>query len=160
MQINIVAVGTRMPSWIGAGFAEYQLRLPANMRPKLIEVPLEKRLKTTVINKVVEKESEALFKKTHSDDCVIVLDVLGSKISTDEVAEFLKDSQLRGKSICFLIGGPDGICPRYIRRAQFCWSLSEMTLPHSLVRVILLEQLYRAWSINAHQPYHRGRREK
>jgi 23S rRNA (pseudouridine1915-N3)-methyltransferase len=65
MQINIVAVGTRMPSWIGAGFAEYQLRLPANMRPKLIEVPLEKRLKTTVINKVVEKESEALFKKNH-----------------------------------------------------------------------------------------------
>ena len=160
MQINIVTVGTRMPSWIEEGFAEYRRRLPTHLCPRLIEVPSEKRRKTTVINNAVKKESEALFKKTHQDGCVIVLDVLGSKIRTDEVANFLKHWQLQSKSVYFLIGGPDGICPRYIRRAQFCWSLSEMTLPHSLVRVILLEQLYRAWSINAHQPYHRGRREE
>ncbi|MAJ79992.1 MAG: 23S rRNA (pseudouridine(1915)-N(3))-methyltransferase RlmH [Porticoccaceae bacterium] len=156
MQITIVAVGTRMPNWVQEGFIEYQRRLPVNIRPKLIEVPLAKRRKTTVKENAVEKESEALFKNTQQDDCVIVLDVLGSKVSTNEVADFLKDCQLQSKNIHFLIGGPDGISPNYIRRAQFCWSLSEMTLPHSLVRIILLEQLYRAWSIRSNHPYHRA----
>tara|TARA_A100001011_G_scaffold382144_1_gene451484 strand:+ start:2504 stop:2974 length:471 start_codon:yes stop_codon:yes gene_type:complete len=156
MQITISAVGTRTPKWIQEGVTNYQRRLPANLCPKLIEVPLEKRRKTTVIDNAVEKESEALFKKIHSDDCVIILDVSGIKISTNEVADFLKYWQFQNKNIYFLIGGPDGISPRYIRRAQFCWSLSEMTLPHSLVRIILLEQLYRAWSINSNHPYHRA----
>ena len=156
MQITIVAVGTRMPNWIQEGFIEYHRRLPVNIRPKLIEVPLTKRRKTTVKENAVEKESEALFKKTQQDDCVIALDVLGSKVSTDQVADFLTDWQLQSKNIYFLIGGPDGISPNYIRRAQFCWSLSEMTLPHSLVRIILLEQLYRAWSIRSNHPYHRA----
>ncbi|TCK17541.1 23S rRNA (pseudouridine1915-N3)-methyltransferase [Thiogranum longum] len=156
MQIHLIAVGTRMPGWVNDGYAEYARRLPRECSLKLNEIPLAKRSKSQPLSRAIEDEGrrmQAVIGKNHQ---VIALDVKGHGWSTDQLAGALRDWMRDGRDVSLLVGGPDGLADDCLQAASQRWSLSPLTLPHPLVRVILAEQLYRAWSLNSGHPYHRG----
>jgi 23S rRNA (pseudouridine1915-N3)-methyltransferase len=155
VKVKIIGVGTRMPDWVTAGVDEYQRRLPSEFCPQLIEVPLGARRRGQALDKAIEKESLGLLKHINKGDYVVALDVLGRSMNTEQLAAKLLDWQREGDGLCFLIGGPDGLSSACSERANLRWSLSDLTLPHPLVRIVLMEQIYRAWSVNARHPYHR-----
>lgn len=147
-----------MPPWVSEGTEEYCKRLPNELTIHWHEIPIGQRgkqQKNLDIKRIVAKEGEQMLKSVQPQDHVIALDVTGKPLSTEKLAHNLKEWQLAGQNISLLIGGPDGLSPACIDRANARWSLSQLTLPHPLVRVVLAEQLYRAWSINAGHPYHR-----
>jgi 23S rRNA (pseudouridine1915-N3)-methyltransferase len=155
MQINLIAIGNRMPAWVNAGFVDYAARLPPEYRLKLIEIPAQKRLKNTNIPKILELEGEQLLAAVPKDDLIIALERTGKPIDTLKLAENLRKWNTEYHSISLLIGGPEGIAQRCLDKANEIWSLSKLTFPHSLVRVIVAEQIYRSWSILKNHPYHR-----
>lgn len=155
MKINLIAVGTRMPSWINDGVNNYTQRMPADYQVKLIEIPAVKRDKHTDINAALTKESTALLAKCDTAAITIALDRLGKAITTTELAAQLHEWHDQSQDINILIGGPEGIHADYLAQTPRQWSLSKLTLPHPLVRVVLAEQLYRAYSIIIGHPYHR-----
>jgi 23S rRNA (pseudouridine1915-N3)-methyltransferase len=130
--------------------------MPPELRVETIEIALGARGKNQPASKAIEKESQALLKVIGDQDFVVALDVLGRSMSTEKLAANLADWQMNGRDICLLIGGPDGLSSECLARANMCWSLSDLTMPHPLVRIVLMEQLYRAWTINANHPYHRS----
>ncbi len=153
-------MGGKMPGWVQTGYQEYARRLPKELNLELVEVPLGYRPKTQrrkgeAPDRAVELEGKAILKALTRDDHVVALAVEGSVWSTEQLAKNLRSWQVSGNNICLLIGGPDGLDKTCMARANQSWSLSALTLPHPLVRVLLIEQLYRAWSINAGHPYHR-----
>lgn len=156
MRISIVAVGTRMPSWVNEGIADYARRLPRELKLVWREVPLARRGKDAVAEQLCNAEGEQMLRGLPPEECVIALDVAGKRISTGQFAQHLQAWQMSGDNYTFLIGGPDGLSPACLARAQQRWSLSDLTLPHPLVRVVLAEQLYRAWTITVNHPYHRA----
>ena len=155
MRISLIAVGTRMPAWVEAGIAEYRKRLPPEIHFEIREIALGKRGKNADIARAMQDEGEAMLAAITPRDRVIALDVLGKSLSTEQLAGKLAQWQMDGDDISLLVGGPDGLASECLARAAEKWSLSALTLPHPLVRVLLAEQLYRAWSINANHPYHR-----
>ena len=155
MKLTIIAVGTRMPDWVQAGYSEYAKRLPRECALELKEIPLATRSKNTDIARAIEKESESILASIPAQERVIALDVLGKPQTTQTLAEALRDWQMQGGNTSLLIGGPDGLSANCLARANQRWSLSGLTLPHPLVRIVLAEQLYRAWSLLNHHPYHR-----
>ena len=155
MKLTIIAVGTRMPDWVQAGYSEYAKRLPRECALELKEIPLATRSKNTDIARAIEKESESILASIPAQERVIALDVLGKPQTTQTLAEALRDWQMQGGNTSLLIGGPDGLSVNCLARANQRWSLSGLTLPHPLVRIVLAEQLYRAWSLLNHHPYHR-----
>jgi 23S rRNA (pseudouridine1915-N3)-methyltransferase len=155
MRISVIAVGTRMPKWVDQGVTEYAKRLPRELKLKWLEIPIEKRSSATNAAVCCEREGEKILKLIPKGDRVIALDVTGKRISTEKLAEELSDWQMSGDNYSLLIGGPDGLSAACIARADKRWSLSDLTMPHPLVRVLLAEQLYRAWTITAKHPYHR-----
>ena len=155
MRISIVTVGTKMPAWISAGVDEYDKRLPRELKLEWREIPLARRGKDTRPQQLCVEEGEQILKVVPAGDRVIALDVKGKRISTEELAQQLQNWQMSGDDFSLLIGGPDGLSPQCLARADQCWSLSDLTLPHPLVRVLLAEQLYRAWTITVNHPYHR-----
>jgi len=155
MRLRILAVGTRMPGWVTEGFNEYRKRLPPEIRVELVELPLGPRGKGQPLERAMEREGEAMLKAIQPGDGVIALDVPGKPWSTEQLAHQLRAWQESGKNHSLLIGGPDGLAPACLARADQSWSLSPLTLPHPLVRILLIEQLYRAWSLNAGHPYHK-----
>lgn len=155
MRISIVAVGTRMPDWIEAGVAEYRKRLPPEIQLEFREIALAKRGKNVDVARAIQQEGAAMLAAVGARDTVIALDVLGKSVSTETLAAALRNWQMQGDNISLLIGGPDGLAAECMARAGQRWSLSALTLPHPLVRVLLAEQIYRAWSINSGHPYHR-----
>jgi 23S rRNA (pseudouridine1915-N3)-methyltransferase len=155
MKFKLLAVGTRMPSWVEAGFEEYHKRMPAELKLDLIEIPLNPKGKVSS-SQSKENQGQALLKAINKQDRVIALDVLGKSMSTESLATQLSSWQMNGQDICLLIGGPDGLSSDCLDRADMKWSLSDLTLPHPLVRILLMEQLYRAWTINKNHPYHRS----
>lgn len=155
MKIRIVAVGTKMPDWITAGYREYEQRLRKTQVIELIEIPLAKRTKTTDIASAKAKEADAIEKHLRSGDHIVALEVEGKALSTPDVAEQLSRWQMNARDTTLLIGGPDGLDERLHRRVDMQWSLSRLTLPHPLVRLVLIEQIYRGLMINAGHPYHR-----
>jgi 23S rRNA (pseudouridine1915-N3)-methyltransferase len=156
MKLKLLAVGTRMPSWVEAGCNEYGKRMPPELRIETIEIALGARGKNQPASKAIEKESQALLKAIGPQDFVVALDVIGRSLSTEQLATKLGDWQMNGRDICLIIGGPDGLSAECLARADMRWSLSDLTLPHPLVRIVLMEQMYRAWTINANHPYHRS----
>jgi 23S rRNA (pseudouridine1915-N3)-methyltransferase len=144
-----------MPDWVESGCNEYLKRLPPELRIEVIELPLGKRGKGADIQRAILREGEAMLKAIGERDQVIALEVQGKPWSTEDLAARLQHWQGSGDNISLLVGGPDGLAPACLARANSRWSLSALTLPHPLVRVLLVEQLYRAWSINAGHPYHR-----
>ena len=147
MKLKLLAVGTRMPDWVEAGCQEYGKRMPPELRIQTIDVPLGARGKNQPTEKAIEGESQGLLKAIGERDFVVALDVLGKPMSTEKLAQNLSQWQMNGKDICLIIGGPDGLSKRCLQRANMRWSLSDLTLPHPLVRIVLMEQLYRAWTI-------------
>jgi 23S rRNA (pseudouridine1915-N3)-methyltransferase len=144
-----------MPSWVAQGVEEYSRRMPRELNLQWREIPLARRAQGAKAEQLSEREGEQLLKAIPPGDTVIALDVLGKRISTAQLAQQLEAWQMSGVNYSLLIGGPDGLSPRCLERASARWSLSDLTLPHPLVRVILAEQLYRAWTITVNHPYHR-----
>jgi 23S rRNA (pseudouridine1915-N3)-methyltransferase len=153
MKLRIIAVGTRMPEWVEAGYRDYARRMPRDCRLELVEVPLSQRGRDVARGRL--EEGERLLKALGPRDRVVCLCVEGARWSTPDLASRLKGWRQDGRDVSLLIGGPDGLDPACLERAETAWSLSPLTLPHALVRVVVAEQLYRAWSLLSGHPYHR-----
>ncbi|HEY6125975.1 MAG TPA: 23S rRNA (pseudouridine(1915)-N(3))-methyltransferase RlmH [Steroidobacteraceae bacterium] len=145
MRVRIVAVGTRMPEWVTQAYDDYTRRLRSAMRIDLDELAVGK-------NKL--DEEKRLLDRV-GDDYLVTLDEHGKSLTTVELARWLAQRQQDGRNLSFVIGGPDGLGPEILRKASLRWSLSALTFPHAMVRVILAEQLYRAHSVLQNHPYHR-----
>jgi 23S rRNA (pseudouridine1915-N3)-methyltransferase len=156
MRISVIAVGTRMPAWVEQGITEYTKRLPRELQVVWREIPLGRRGKDVSVSAVCAAEGEQILKAIPAGERVVALDVQGKRVSTEELARQLAAWQMSGDNYNLLIGGPDGLSPACLARADLRWSLSDLTLPHPLVRVLLAEQLYRAWTITVNHPYHRA----
>lgn len=155
MGLCIIAVGSKMPAWVQEGYREYAKRLPKEIKPKLVELPLANRGKNLDLTKAIAKEGEQILSALTPNSLTIALDVKGKSWSTRDLAHRLQNWRMQGQSVNFLIGGPDGLAPDCLAKAEQSWSLSALTLPHPLVRVVLIEQLYRAWTILHNHPYHK-----
>ncbi|MEH6634926.1 MAG: 23S rRNA (pseudouridine(1915)-N(3))-methyltransferase RlmH [Halioglobus sp.] len=155
MRLSIIAVGTKMPSWVSQGVTEYGKRMPRELRLQWREIPLARRGKDANAQQLCTAEGQQIIKAIPDGDRVIALDVLGKRISTEQLAQQLESWQMSGDNYSLLIGGPDGLSRECLKRANMSWSLSDLTLPHPLVRILLAEQLYRAWTITVNHPYHR-----
>ena len=155
MRIRLIAVGTKMPDWITDGFDEYRKRLNQDVILELVEIPAGKRGKNADIERITDKEGELMLAAIQPADHVITLDVGGQRLSTEKLSQQLEKLLRQGNHVALLIGGPEGLAPQCRSRARESWSLSDLTLPHPLVRVLIAEQIYRAWSILKGHPYHR-----
>ena len=144
-----------MPTWVQAGYDEYAKRLPKNFRLSLVEVAAEKR-KHVSADTARKAEAERILARVGPTDTLVVLDETGTGLSTVKFAGKLKTWQEAGANPTFVVGGADGLDASCLQRANFRLSLSEFTLPHGMVRVMLAEQVYRAWSLLNNHPYHRA----
>jgi len=144
-----------MPAWVDAAVGDYAARLPRELRLEWQQVRLAGKASAGA-RTAVEREGELILKRLAPSDHVVALAVTGTPWSTLTLAEQLQGWQRLGTDVAFLVGGPDGLSPACLARAQQQWSLSPLTLPHPLVRVLLAEQLYRAWTMTVNHPYHRG----
>jgi 23S rRNA (pseudouridine1915-N3)-methyltransferase len=151
----MVAVGQKMPSWVDEGFQEYAKRITDDCQLELVELPMQKRMKNNNVEQLKDKEGKAILDALKPSERLVVLDVLGKAVSTPQLAGLLLEWQRDGRNVAMVIGGPDGLSDSVLKRADNSISLSKLTLPHPMVRVILAEQIYRAWSINHGHPYHR-----
>jgi 23S rRNA (pseudouridine1915-N3)-methyltransferase len=156
MKIYMIAVGERMPPWVTQGYQEYAKRLPAECALHLIEIAAGKRGKNANIERAMHEESERTLAAIPKGCRSIALDVQGPSWDTPALAQQMQGWMQGGCDVALLIGGPDGLAPMCLAQASARWSLSALTLPHPLVRIVLAEQLYRAWSILKGHPYHRG----
>lgn len=145
-----------MPSWVEQASEDFSKRLPAEIRVNPILIPLIKRGKNPDINRIVRDESRKLLAAVPKNNLLVVLDVLGQSITTLKFSSMLESWLHQGQDVSILIGGPDGVSDELLSQAVHRLSLSALTFPHPLVRVILIEQIYRAWSILNNHPYHRG----
>ena len=155
MRITVIAVGGKMPAWVEQGINEYDRRMPRELKIQWREIPLARRGRDTSPGVLRSREGEKILKAIPARDTVIALDVRGKSWSTEQLAEQLRSWQMSGNNYSLLIGGPDGLSTECLERASQRWSLSDLTMPHPLVRILLAEQLYRAWTITANHPYHR-----
>ncbi len=144
-----------MPKWVEQGVDEYCKRLPPELKLEVKEIALGKRGKGADIRRAIASEGQQMQAAIGDRDRVVALDVKGKPWSTEQLAGNLRDWQLGGANVSLLVGGPDGLAQECLDRADQHWSLSALTLPHPLVRIVLAEQLYRAWTINNNHPYHR-----
>ena len=156
MQLLVAAVGQRMPNWVNEAWTEYARRMPPGLSLSLREITLAKRGKNADTKRLTAIESKALYQAMPARARVIALDVKGRAWSTEKLAVQLERWMGDGRDVGFMIGGPEGIDPTVLQNADERWSLGPLTLPHPLVRVVLAEQLYRAWTITQNHPYHRA----
>lgn len=156
MRIRLIAVGTRMPDWVETAYADYAARLPHECRLELVEIAPAQRGKNADIERAKQQEGEKILKAAPRDSLVIALDEHGKQLGSTDWSRELKAWMQSGRDTCLLVGGPDGHAGEVLARADQRWSLSKLTLPHALVRVVVAEQLFRAWSLLANHPYHRA----
>jgi 23S rRNA (pseudouridine1915-N3)-methyltransferase len=156
MQLLVAAVGKRMPAWVQQGWEEYARRFPRGLSLTLKEVPLARRGANAAVDALRSAEGSALLGAAPTGFRQVVLDQGGRQWSTAELAAELERWMREEHGVCFLVGGPDGLADECLARADDVWSLGRLTLPHPMVRVILAEQLYRAWTITQNHPYHRA----
>jgi len=156
MRIHLIAVGTRMPGWVSQGYQEYARRLPRECSLELTEIPLGQRSKAQSIERAMKEEGKRILAATTDSQHVVAMDVNGCGWSTENLADQLRDWMHSGRDVSLLVGGPDGLAVDCLARARQRWSLSPLTLPHPLVRIVLAEQLYRAWTVLSGHPYHRS----
>ena len=154
MKLTIVALGHKMPAWVQAGFEEYAKRMPPEARIELIELKPEDR-SSKAMAKVLELEAQRIVAAIPKNAERVVLDERGTPLTTVKLAEWMKGWMTEGLSPCFIIGSADGLAPEVKQSAKKMLALSGCTLPHGMVRVMLAEQLYRAWSLMNNHPYHR-----
>ncbi|MHB8534301.1 MAG: 23S rRNA (pseudouridine(1915)-N(3))-methyltransferase RlmH [Sulfuricaulis sp.] len=155
MQIHIIAVGDRMPEWVETGYREYAKRLPHECRLLLHEIPAGRRTKGADLRRLIEQEGARQLAAIPPGARAIALDRHGKQMDTEALAAELKKRLAGGDNMALLVGGPEGLAPACHARADDRWALSRLTLAHPVARVVLAEQLYRAWSIINNMPYHR-----
>lgn len=155
MQIAVVSASGKQPGWVQAGFDTYARRLRGSCTLTLTEIALAKRSKTVALPRVLEQEGKRMLAAVPKGAHIVALDEAGRGWSTTELADRLKSWLQGGRPVALLVGGPDGIAPDCFERADERWSLSPLTLPHGLARVVAAEALYRAWSLLERHPYHR-----
>jgi 23S rRNA (pseudouridine1915-N3)-methyltransferase len=156
MQLIIVAVGSRMPGWVDAAFADYAGRMPPDLRIVLREVRPEPRTSGKSVEAMMGAEAERIRLVLAKRGTRVVLDERGTDLSSAALATRIQAWRADGDDVSFIIGGPDGLDPTFKAEAGASMRLSSLTLPHGLARVVLAEQLYRAWSITQNHPYHRA----
>lgn len=155
MRIQIIAMGDRMPGWVQQGYNEYIKRVGAGLDIELVEISPEKRGKSSDLKRVMAREAERMRQTIHKGYFVIAMDKDGKALSTEVLADKIAMWQKDATNISILIGGPEGMSPDILAEADARISLSAMTFPHPVVRIILAEQLYRAYSILTNHPYHK-----
>ena len=155
MQLLVAAVGQRMPAWVQQGWAEYAGRFPRGLSLELREIPLARRGRNAAIDTLRETEGRALLAAVPAGHRIVALDECGDQWTTVELARRLELWMREERGVCFLVGGPDGLTDDCRKAARDLWGLSRLTLPHAMVRVLLAEQLYRAWTVTQNHPYHR-----
>lgn len=156
MKIHLIAVGTRMPGWVEEAFGDYAARLPRECSLQLIEIAPGQRGKNADIARAKQAEGEKILRAIPREAYVIALDEHGEALGSTGWCGALQQWMQMGRDVCLLVGGPDGHAPEVLARADKKWALSKLTLPHALVRVLVAEQIYRAWSLLANHPYHRA----
>lgn len=157
MRLKVAGVGQRMPRWVASAWDDYARRMPRELAMELFEVPLPRRGKNADLARLKRREGEALLAAVGAaGNRVVALDGAGQAWSTSQLADRLGRWMGEGRDCAFLIGGPDGLDESCLGAAEAAWSLGPLTLPHPLVRVVLAEQLYRAWTILTGHPYHRA----
>ncbi len=154
MKLVIVAVGQKVPDWARTAYDDYAKRFPPELRVELKAVKTEPRASRTT-ESLWAAERQRIEAAIPRGARVVALDERGTALTTQALAQQLREWQLGGDDVALLIGGPDGLDPALRESAHQRIRLSDLTLPHAMVRVLLIEQLYRAWSINANHPYHR-----
>jgi 23S rRNA (pseudouridine1915-N3)-methyltransferase len=155
MKIHLIAVGNKMPGWVTEAYQEYAKRLTDECRLQLIEVTAVKRGKSVNVQQAMQQESKKILDKIPAGTRRVVLDERGRLLDTAALAQRLKAWLQAGNDVALLVGGADGLSAECKATADETWSLSPLTLPHPLVRVIVAEALYRAWSVLRNHPYHR-----
>ncbi len=156
MKLQLIAVGQKMPGWVQAGFNEYARRMSGECVLTLKEIPARARGKNAPTGAILEREGRQMLASIPRGNGVIALDVEGRAWSTEALSRQLQNWMGSGRNYSLLIGGPEGLHSRCLEAADIRWSLSPLTFPHPLVRIIVAEQLYRAWSLLKNHPYHRG----
>ena len=155
MHIRLIAVGDRQPSWVDDAVNIYTGRFPPQWKFRIDSVGTVKRSKKNMSDAAKAEEGAQILASVNASEQAILLDERGKQLSSQQLASSLAGWQADGRDLCFIIGGPDGVSAACRDRADFTWSLSSLTLPHGLARVLFAEQLYRAWSLLSGHPYHR-----
>jgi 23S rRNA (pseudouridine1915-N3)-methyltransferase len=157
MKIKIIAVGKTMPAWVNEAYTDYAKRLThSELKIELFTVKAEKESKNVAIELLMKKEYLRIEEHIQKGDIVIALDEHGKAWNTRQLSAELQAWREASQTLCLVIGGANGLAPELKKRSSQCWSLSPLTLPHPLVRVVLIEQLYRAWTVLINHPYHRA----
>ncbi|MFC3120656.1 23S rRNA (pseudouridine(1915)-N(3))-methyltransferase RlmH [Agaribacter flavus] len=155
MKVQIIAVGNKMPSWVVEGTNEYLKRCPAEFRITFTEIAPGKRGKSVNIQNTIEAEGKKCLEAVPKGNRIIALEVKGKAWSTPQLATQIETWKMDGRNVSLLIGGPEGLSLDCKQAAEQWWSLSPLTLPHPMVRVMVSEALYRAWTVTQNHPYHR-----
>ncbi len=156
MHIRLIAVGDRQPSWVDTAFENYVQRLPRQWQFRVDLIATARRSRNSAADAAKAAEGQKVLAKIRAAECVVVLDECGKEFSSQEFAARLADWQADGRDLAFVIGGPDGVSQQCMDRAELRWSVSRLSLPHGLARVLFAEQLYRVWSLSTGHPYHRA----
>lgn len=156
MHIRLLAVGDRQPSWVDEAVDTYRGRFPREWKFTLDTIATVRRNKNDTSLRAVVAEGEQILAKLKKAERVVLLDERGDQLSSQVLATKLADWQADSRDLCFVIGGPDGVSDACRQRADFVWSLSRLTMPHGMARVLFAEQLYRAWTMQTGHPYHRA----
>lgn len=155
LKIKLISVGDKLPAWVNEGALEYIRRVRGNTRVELVEIPAGKRTRNADISRILAQEGESILRQLDSGTRLICMERTGRSLDSLAFADRIRDWQQMGEPVAFAIGGPEGIDPKVLARADETWSLSKMTFTHHVARVMLAEALYRAWSITEGLPYHR-----
>ena len=156
MRFILLAVGTKMPSWVTTGFQEYQKRMPPHLKLELQEIEPVRRVSKGTTDKAKELEGKAILAALPKRAHIIALDEHGKQFTSMELAAKVHEFQQMGSDVVIIIGGPEGLTSEVLARAHETISLSKLTMPHPMVRIVIAEALYRAYSIDAGLPYHRA----
>lgn len=156
ININIISIGKNFAPWVNAGYKEYAERLPKNIALNLIEIATPKRTKNTNISNIIELEGKLILKSVPKGSLLIALDEHGTCFDTLGFARKMQGWIENHQDVSLVIGGPDGLAAEIVKSAKWIWSLSKLTFPHHLIRILVAEQIYRGWSVINRHPYHRG----
>lgn len=156
MKCRLIAAGTRLPEWINLGFEDYRRRLRTPLVLELQEIAVAARRAGEDPKRAMHREGTDMLALIGRDDYVVALEVGAKMMSTEQLSAWLQERLRAARPLALLVGGPDGLAPECRERADQSWSLSPLTLPHGLVRVVVAEQIYRAMSLQAGHPYHRA----
>nr|WP_263426177.1 23S rRNA (pseudouridine(1915)-N(3))-methyltransferase RlmH [Stutzerimonas balearica] len=155
VRVRLIAVGSKMPRWVEEGWQEYARRLPGELPLELAEIPLNTRGKNADVARLIRQEGEAMLARVQPGERIVTLEVHGKPWSTEQLAAELDRWRLDARNVNLMVGGPEGLAPEVCARSEQRWSLSPLTLPHPLVRVLVAEQIYRAWTLLSGHPYHK-----